>query len=196
MNSPLGRGDRERSSSTWPTRYAGRIDRVVIGADANKATPARMYMDGADFMPTSRFVLYGYHFKSIAAARADRGSDHRGQPVGLVAGDPVADDRRQLHRLGQRLQRDHHGRPQRRELPQRDGPPTDLATNTADHVRVHLLLPADRRRLRRDHGGDPRGPTGRRVRDHRARGDGPDRRAPDLPGAGEHHPGDGRDGRP
>jgi carbon starvation protein len=27
-----------------------------------------MYMDGADFMPTSRFVLYGYHFKSIAAA--------------------------------------------------------------------------------------------------------------------------------
>src|SRR3989442_7033343 len=27
-----------------------------------------MYMDGADFMRTSRFVLYGYHFKSIAAA--------------------------------------------------------------------------------------------------------------------------------
>jgi carbon starvation protein len=50
------------------TLYARRIDRVVIGADANRATPARMYMDGADFMPTSRFVLYGYHFKSIAAA--------------------------------------------------------------------------------------------------------------------------------
>ncbi|HET7676420.1 MAG TPA: carbon starvation CstA family protein, partial [Candidatus Limnocylindrales bacterium] len=48
--------------------YAKRIDRTVIQADANKATPARMYMDGADFMPTSRFVLYGYHFKSIAAA--------------------------------------------------------------------------------------------------------------------------------
>ena len=45
-----------------------RIDRTVIQADANRATPARMYMDGADFMPTSRFVLYGYHFKSIAAA--------------------------------------------------------------------------------------------------------------------------------
>jgi carbon starvation protein len=27
-----------------------------------------MYMDGVDFMPTSRNVLYGYHFKSIAAA--------------------------------------------------------------------------------------------------------------------------------
>ena len=50
------------------TFYARRIDRVVIQSDPNKATPARMYMDGADFMPTSRFVLYGYHFKSIAAA--------------------------------------------------------------------------------------------------------------------------------
>jgi carbon starvation protein len=27
-----------------------------------------MYMDGVDFMPASRNVLYGYHFKSIAAA--------------------------------------------------------------------------------------------------------------------------------
>src|ERR1051326_8008559 len=50
------------------TLYARRIDRTVIASDPTKATPARMYMDGADFMPTSRFVLYGYHFKSIAAA--------------------------------------------------------------------------------------------------------------------------------
>jgi carbon starvation protein len=48
--------------------YAKRIDRDVIQADAKKATPAKMYMDGVDFMPTSRNVLYGYHFKSIAAA--------------------------------------------------------------------------------------------------------------------------------
>src|ERR671916_175514 len=48
--------------------YARRIDRVVIEADPKRATPATMYMDGGDFMPTSRFVLYGYHFKSIAAA--------------------------------------------------------------------------------------------------------------------------------
>ena len=48
--------------------YAKRIDRTVIQSDPNRSTPARMYMDGADFMPTSRFVLYGYHFKSIAAA--------------------------------------------------------------------------------------------------------------------------------
>src|SRR5579862_8157854 len=50
------------------TRYARRIDSDVIQPDDRKATPARMYMDGVDFMPTSRNVLYGYHFKSIAAA--------------------------------------------------------------------------------------------------------------------------------
>jgi carbon starvation protein len=48
--------------------YAKRIDRSVIQTDARRATPARMYMDGVDFMPTSRNVLFGYHFKAIAAA--------------------------------------------------------------------------------------------------------------------------------
>jgi len=48
--------------------YAKQIDRNIIKTDAKKATPAKMYMDGVDFMPTSRNVLYGYHFKSIAAA--------------------------------------------------------------------------------------------------------------------------------
>ena len=56
--------------------YARRIDREVIQPDPKKATPARMYMDGVDFMPTSRSVLYGYHFKSIAAA---------GPIVGVIA---------------------------------------------------------------------------------------------------------------
>ena len=50
------------------TRYARHIDREVIQPDDKKATPARLYMDGVDFMPTSRNILYGYHFKSIAAA--------------------------------------------------------------------------------------------------------------------------------
>ena len=58
------------------TLYARRIDREVIQPDPKKATPARMYMDGVDFMPTSRNVLYGYHFKSIAAA---------GPIVGVIA---------------------------------------------------------------------------------------------------------------
>ncbi len=48
--------------------YAKQIDKNIIKTDAKKATPAKMYMDGVDFMPTSRNVLYGYHFKSIAAA--------------------------------------------------------------------------------------------------------------------------------
>ncbi len=50
------------------TLYARRIDSGIIQADPKKATPAKMYMDGVDFMPTSKNVLYGYHFKSIAAA--------------------------------------------------------------------------------------------------------------------------------
>jgi len=48
--------------------YAKRFDRDIIQADARRATPAKMYMDGVDFMPTSRNILFGYHFKSIAAA--------------------------------------------------------------------------------------------------------------------------------
>src|SRR5512136_641834 len=48
--------------------YARRIDKNVIQVNASKATPAKMYMDGVDFMPANRNVLYGYHFKSIAAA--------------------------------------------------------------------------------------------------------------------------------
>jgi carbon starvation protein len=48
--------------------YAGFIDKKVIGADPNRITPAKMYMDGVDFMPTPRNVLFGYQFKSIAGA--------------------------------------------------------------------------------------------------------------------------------
>ncbi len=48
--------------------YAGYVDREVIQADPNKVTPAKMYMDGVDFMPTSKYVLFGYQFKSIAGA--------------------------------------------------------------------------------------------------------------------------------
>ena len=50
------------------TQYARRVDRNIIKSDAKRATPAKMYMDGVDFMPTNKNVLFGYHFKSIAAA--------------------------------------------------------------------------------------------------------------------------------
>lgn len=48
--------------------YAKYIDSKIIQADANRATPAKMYMDGVEFMPTSKNILYGYQFKSIAGA--------------------------------------------------------------------------------------------------------------------------------
>jgi len=47
--------------------YAKRIDRNIIQPDDKKSTPAKMYMDGVDFTPANRNVLFGYQFKSIAA---------------------------------------------------------------------------------------------------------------------------------
>lgn len=47
--------------------YARSINRTVIQPDDKKATPAKMYMDGVDFTPANRNVLFGYQFKSIAA---------------------------------------------------------------------------------------------------------------------------------
>src|SRR5512137_1097375 len=48
--------------------YAKYIDTKVIQSDPKKATPAKMYMDGVEFMPTSKNILFGYQFKSIAGA--------------------------------------------------------------------------------------------------------------------------------
>lgn len=48
--------------------YAKYIDSKVIKADPKRATPAKMYMDGVEFMPTSKNILFGYQFKSIAGA--------------------------------------------------------------------------------------------------------------------------------
>ncbi len=47
--------------------YARSINASVIQPDAKKATPAKMFMDGVDFTPANRNVLFGYQFKSIAA---------------------------------------------------------------------------------------------------------------------------------
>src|SRR5512139_3311415 len=48
--------------------YAKYIDTKVMKADPKRATPAKMYMDGVEFMPTSKNILFGYQFKSIAGA--------------------------------------------------------------------------------------------------------------------------------
>lgn len=48
--------------------YAKYIDTKIIKADPKRATPAKMYMDGVEFMPTSKNILFGYQFKSVAGA--------------------------------------------------------------------------------------------------------------------------------
>lgn len=47
--------------------YAKSINTNIIKPDDKKATPAKMFMDGVDFTPANRNVLFGYQFKSIAA---------------------------------------------------------------------------------------------------------------------------------
>jgi carbon starvation protein len=47
--------------------YAKSINTNIIKPDEKKATPAKMFMDGVDFTPANRNVLFGYQFKSIAA---------------------------------------------------------------------------------------------------------------------------------
>jgi carbon starvation protein len=47
--------------------YGKTINKNVIQPDEKKATPAKMFMDGVDFAPANRNVLFGYQFKSIAA---------------------------------------------------------------------------------------------------------------------------------
>jgi carbon starvation protein len=45
--------------------YARYVDRKIVMADNKKATPAVMYMDGVEFMPANKNVLFGFQFKSI-----------------------------------------------------------------------------------------------------------------------------------
>jgi carbon starvation protein len=48
--------------------YARWVSRKVYEADPSKATPAKMYMDGVDFMPANKNVLFGFQLNSIAGA--------------------------------------------------------------------------------------------------------------------------------
>ncbi len=47
--------------------YGKWFDRTVWKSDANKTTPAHMYLDGVEYFPVSKYVLWGYQFKSVAA---------------------------------------------------------------------------------------------------------------------------------
>ncbi len=48
--------------------YASHVAKRVFEVDPNRATPAKMYMDGVDFMPTNKNVLFGFQLNSIAGA--------------------------------------------------------------------------------------------------------------------------------
>ncbi len=42
------------------------VDKNVMNCDPSRATPAKVYMDGVEYFPTNKFVLFGFQFKSIA----------------------------------------------------------------------------------------------------------------------------------
>lgn len=48
--------------------YARWAAKRVFEVDAGRATPAKMYMDGVDFMPANKNVLFGFQLNSIAGA--------------------------------------------------------------------------------------------------------------------------------
>jgi len=48
--------------------YAKWAAKRVFEVDAGRATPAKMYMDGVDFMPANKNVLFGFQLNSIAGA--------------------------------------------------------------------------------------------------------------------------------
>ncbi len=41
-----------------------KIDRDVMKCDPSRKTPANVYMDGVEYFPTNKFVLFGFQFKS------------------------------------------------------------------------------------------------------------------------------------
>jgi carbon starvation protein len=47
--------------------YVKWFDRKVIQSDPSRPTPAHVYMDGVEFFPSNKYVMLGWHWKSIAA---------------------------------------------------------------------------------------------------------------------------------
>jgi carbon starvation protein len=48
--------------------YARHVAKNIFEVDSGRATPAKMYMDGVDFMPANKNVLFGFQLNSIAGA--------------------------------------------------------------------------------------------------------------------------------
>ncbi len=47
--------------------YGKWFDRTVWKPEAKRTTPAHMYTDGVEYFPVTKYVLWGYQFKSVAA---------------------------------------------------------------------------------------------------------------------------------
>ncbi len=47
--------------------YVKWFDRTIIQSDPTRPTPAHTYMDGVEFFPSNKYVMLGWHWKSIAA---------------------------------------------------------------------------------------------------------------------------------
>ncbi|EIT84677.1 carbon starvation protein CstA [Fictibacillus macauensis ZFHKF-1] len=48
--------------------YSRFISNKIFGLNKKRATPAQLYNDGKDYVPTNKWVLYGHHFAAIAGA--------------------------------------------------------------------------------------------------------------------------------
>ena len=48
--------------------YSRFIAQTVFGLDSKRATPAERHNNGRDFVPTSKWVLFGHHFSAISGA--------------------------------------------------------------------------------------------------------------------------------
>ncbi|MEM1596965.1 MAG: carbon starvation CstA family protein [Pyrobaculum sp.] len=47
--------------------YARWIDKKIWETDPSRPTPAKLFFDGVEYFPVSKYVLFGYQFKSVAA---------------------------------------------------------------------------------------------------------------------------------
>src|SRR5216117_3749311 len=47
--------------------YVKWFDRKIIQSDPKRPTPAHTYIDGVEFFPSNKYVMLGWHWKSIAA---------------------------------------------------------------------------------------------------------------------------------
>src|SRR5260370_1299876 len=64
--------------------YSAFISARLWVLNDERATPAHLKADGANYFPTSRWVLFGHHFAAIAGAGPRGGDRARRQRVGDV----------------------------------------------------------------------------------------------------------------